>query len=442
MVKYYPNINEKVYTDTLDNGLKVILIPKYGYKRTFVSFGTKYGAANNKFVPYGETEYLEAPLGIAHFLEHKMFEMPNGDDATDLFAQLGLESNASTNYSSTNYLFSGTSNIQKGINLLLDFVQTPHFTDENVEKEQGIIDQELKMYLDDPVDALHLGLMRNLFQIYPLRHDIGGTVESIKQITKDLLYKCYNTFYHPSNMSLIIVGDPDQIMGNQNNSIEEVFNIVRLNQSQKNFPKALDLKKNVYVEDNRVLHCTNATKMDIVMPKVAVGVKLPFEKFKRNQAMMLELKLKILLEATLGPSTDAFQEMIDMELINGSIYYDVYTDGLSGFIKVQANTFKPKQFSMYIKEKLIALNDLHMEEEVFERFKKSILGNFLKALNSLDFIAFSYLEYGNKDSDIFDAIGLFEKLTIDDLKRMGKYFVEEALSDFTILPKNLVSTKA
>ena len=230
MVKTYEQLNEKVYSEILPNGLRVIVIPKPGFNKTFVCFAAKYGALVNRFVPRDGSDYVEMPLGIAHFLEHKMFDLPSGDDASTLFARYGLDSNAMTNYTMTAYLFSGAANITDGINLLLDFVQDPYFTDESVKKEQGIIVQELKMYLDDPNDALHLGLMQNLFHQYPLRYDVGGTVDSIMEITKEHLYKCYRTFYHPANMDLIVVGDPDNIFANQNNSVESVFNHVRKKQ--------------------------------------------------------------------------------------------------------------------------------------------------------------------------------------------------------------------
>jgi predicted Zn-dependent peptidase len=439
MLRNYEMIHEKVYTETMVNGLEVTLVPKKGFKKSFVIFGTKYGALVNRFIPYGEEDWIEVPLGIAHFLEHKMFEMKSGEDATDLFAKLGLESNAMTNYNMTAYLFSGTKNIPQGIELLLDFVQDPYFTEENIKKEQGIIDQELKMYMDDPGDAIHLGLMGNLFQVYPLKYDIGGTVESIREINIDYLYKCYQTFYHPSNMFLVIAGDPDLIIGSEYQSIEKIFDLVKMNQNKKWFRKPRDIRKNIYVEDENAFKSTGSKKMDIAMPKTAIGVKLPYVKYSKNQAMMTELEIKILMEATFGPSADAFQEMLDKELITGNIYYEVYTDGLSGYVKIQANSYKPKQFIAYIKEKLLGFNDMQLDKEVFDRFKKSIMGNFLRSLNSPEFIASSYLEYRFKESDIFEAIELFDKLSASDLKKMGMYFTENAIADYTLLPKASVS---
>jgi predicted Zn-dependent peptidase len=339
----------------------------------------------------------------------------------------------------TAYLFSGTANISAGINLLLDFVQDPFFTDESVKKEQGIIIQELKMYLDDPNDALHLGLMQNLFQQYPLRYDVGGTVDSIMKITKEHLYKCYRTFYHPSNMDLIIVGDPDSIFANQNNSVESVFNLVRTNQAGKKFPLAMDIKKNFHVEDGKAYRSTGFSKMDIMMPKAAVGLKLPYEQYGENAALTTELKLRVLIEAVLGPTSDAFQEMLDLELINGNLYYDVFIDGFCGYVKLQANTHKPRQFIAYVKEKLLALNKIEIEEELFERFKKSVLGSFLKSLNNPDYVGFSYLECLYKQSDLFATIEAFTSLRREELLPVRKYFVPEALSDYTILPKKFAA---
>lgn len=435
-VKNYSLINETKYSKKLANGLQVVIIPKYGFNKTFAVFATHYGALMNKFVPYGEKEYQEFPLGIAHFLEHKMFDLPDGTDATELFAELGLDSNAATSYNMTCYLFSGTKNIQEGINLLLDFVQTPYFTDESVQKEQGIIEQELKMYLDYPADNLQLGLMENMFKHYPLRYDIGGTVESIKKINKDFLLKCYNTFYHPSNMFLVIVGDPDKIMSTNDNSIEKLFSLIENNQSKKKFPKIKDIKKSILVEDANVHQTTGSKKMDINIAKAAVGLKLPYERYARNEAMMLQLKLRILLDATFGYASPAYQEMLDNELITGNLYYDVYVDGICGYLKINANTNKPKEFISYVRNKLLSLNKIKLTEEEFNRYKRAVLGNFLKSLNSLDFIAFSYLDYIIKDSDVFEAVELVDKLKLSDIKKLEKYFKENAITDFTIFPKD------
>lgn len=441
MERNYRILQEKLYHEELENGLSVYVVPKPGFKKTFACFATKYGALINRFVPYGEKEYIDVPLGIAHFLEHKMFEMPDGTDAAELFAKMGLDANASTSHLLTVYLFSGTANIREGLNLLLDFVQTPHFTEESVLREQGIIAQELKMYLDDPNEALHLGLMRNLFRAYPLRYDVGGTLESIMKITAEHLHKCYRTFYHPSNMALIVVGDIEKIMAPASNPLTALLDLIKENQAKKNFKKPLDIRKNILVEDGKVNRASDYAKMDISVPKAAIGLKLPYEKYNRNEALLTELKLKILLEATIGPMTDAFQEMLDLELINGNLYYNVCCDGFCGFVKVQANTNKPKQFVAYIKNKLLSLSDIRFEEEIFNRFKKATQGSFIRAMNSPEYIGYNYLRYLFTDADMFQAIESFGNLKIEDLQALERYFRADSLADYVVLPKNFLFSK-
>lgn len=423
----YDNINEVIYKEKLANGLTIKLIPKPGYNKVFACFGTNYGSLTNKFVPYGESDYQEVPLGIAHFLEHKLFAMEDGTDAANLFTEMGLESNAYTDYMETVYLFSGTDNIEKGLGLLLDFVQKPCFTDENVESERGIIEQELLMYLDMPRDRLHNGLMENMFEVYPLRYDVGGTVEEIKKITKETLYKCYNTFYHPSNMSLIVVGDID---------CDQIMNLIKNNQEKKEFPKALDIKRNFLVEDEKVVKKFSSIKMDVSIPKIAIGFKLPFEKFAHNEPMMVELYLKIILESKLGPSSEFYQMLLDEELISGSLGYSVFLDDKCGYIKVSFDSKKPDECSQKVKEFLLELRKIKLSKIEFERFKKAILGSFLKGLNNLEFIASSYIEYNFKNSDIFSSISLLESSTLKDIKKMGKYFKADALTEFVVYPKD------
>lgn len=425
-IKEYKNISEKLYKKVLPNGLTVLFVQKNEYKRSFACLGTKYGALTNKFIPYGENEYIDVPLGIAHFLEHKLFEMKDGTDATNRFATLGLEANAFTDYNQTVYLFSGTDNINEGINFLLDFVQEPYFTDENVAKEQGIIDQELKMYMDMPGDRLHLGILSNLFKEYPVRYDIGGTVESIKNINKEFLYKCYNTFYHPSNMIFALVGDFDS---------EQFFSLIEENQNKKEFPKPLDIRKIFPLEDNQAYLKTSSIEMDITIPKVVVGLKLPYQNYKEEQPIIMELLFKIMLEANFGSSSETYQEMLDLELVSEGLSYSVYIDEFCGYIKIGASSKKPEEFKEYIRKKLLTMSKVKMKKSSFDKYKKAILGSFIRSLNSSDFIATSLLEYKFKNCDILGAINLLEELELKDMKEMGKYFVEKAIADFTIYPK-------
>lgn len=427
-IKEYPNLKEKIYYEKLDNGLRVYLIPKNNFNKTYAVFATKYGSIDNKFVPYGENEYVTMPLGIAHFLEHKLFEMEDGVDAGVLLSNLGAQANAFTDYSKTAYLFSATSKVDECLNILLDFVQKPYFTDENVAKEQGIIDQELKMYLDVPREVLQLGLLKNMFKHHYINEDIGGTVDSIKEITKENLYTVYETFYHPSNMVLVIVG---------NINPEETLELIKNNQNKKEFKKPLEIKREYLCEDHLVYKKYGQTKMDILIPKVAIGLKLPFQNYQKDELLKFELMLKILLEETFGPSSDNYQEMLDKELINNTFSYNVFVDQTAGFIIISTDTLNDEEFVKYIQKKLISLNKIKMSKESFNKYRKVILGNFLKSLNYLDYIANSFVHYILKNNDSFKTIEIVEGLNYKDLKTLEKYFKEEAISVYKVLPQNI-----
>lgn len=426
--KEYPNLKEQIYYEKLANGLRVYLVPKNNFNKTYAVFATKYGSIDNRFIPYGQSEYVTMPLGIAHFLEHKLFEMEDGIDAGVLLSNLGAQANAFTDYSKTAYLFSATSKVDECLNILLDFVQQPYFTDENVAKEQGIIEQELKMYMDVPREKLQLGLLKNMFQHHYINEDIGGTVESIKEITKEHLYTVYETFYHPSNMVLIIVGNIDP---------EKTLELIKNNQSKKEFKKTLEIKREYLCEDHIVYKKYGEAKMDILIPKVAIGVKLPYQNYNKDELLKFELMLKILLEETFGPSSDNYQEMLDLELINNTYSYNVFVDQTAGFIIISTDTLKDEEFVTYIKKKLLSLNKIRMTKDSFNKYRKVILGNFLKSLNYLDYIANSFVHYILKNSDSFKTIEIVEGLTYKNIKTLEQYFKKEAISVYKVLPQNL-----
>src|SRR6476659_11457808 len=218
----FDQLQEELYYEKLPNGLNVYILPKKGFNKTFATFTTKYGSVDNHFVPLRKEEFTKVPDGIAHFLEHKLFEKEDGD-VFQQFSRQGASANAFTSFTRTAYLFSSTSNVEQNLETLMNFVQEPYFSEKTVEKEKGIIGQEITMYDDNHDWRLYYGVIQNLYENHPVRIDIAGTIESISHINKDLLYECYNTFYHPSNMLLFVVGPVDatkvmeQIKENQNN---------------------------------------------------------------------------------------------------------------------------------------------------------------------------------------------------------------------------------
>ena len=207
-------VKEKLYIEKLSNGLTVMIVPKPGMKKKYMIWGTNYGSNDNKFIVPGEQEVTEVPKGVAHFLEHKLFEQETGTNSLDTLTALGVNANAYTTNDHTAYLFECTDNFYEAMDELMDYVQHPYFTDENVEKEKGIIGQEIKMYEDDPGWQLYMNALDCMYQNNPIKIDIAGTVESISRIDKEVLYKSYETFYHPSNMVMVVCGNfkPTEIL--------------------------------------------------------------------------------------------------------------------------------------------------------------------------------------------------------------------------------------
>jgi predicted Zn-dependent peptidase len=231
-------LGERLFSKRSKNGLQIYVMPKKDYNKIFAMYSTHYGSIDSEFIVPDTGEHLKVPEGIAHFLEHKMFEMEYGN-VFDKFAELGASSNAFTNYNNTTYLFSATSYFHENLQLLLEYVETPYFTEPSVEKEKGIIAQELRMYEDEPQWQVLFNLLKCLYYKHPVRIDIGGTVESIQKIDVDTLYKCYNTFYHPSNMIFFVIGCIEP---------EQVFELVEKNEATKGLVPQDDIKR-IYPEE-------------------------------------------------------------------------------------------------------------------------------------------------------------------------------------------------
>lgn len=427
-IKEYKKINEIVYKKVLSNGLTVFINKKEGFKKTFCSLFVNFGACDIKFIPYDQNNYIEVPLGVAHFLEHKLFEMPNGIDASNLFAQIGADSNAYTDYNETAYIVSCTTNFEKALELLLDFVQTPYFTDENVDKEKGIIIEELKMYQDSPSDRLYTELLKNIYKKNNHREDVVGTIESINSITKEDLYACYNTFYHPQNLFLSISGDVN---------VDETFRLIEDNQNKKNFLPFKGLKCKYNIENNIVNKKSGFSTMDIIMPRVSVGIKLPTFEYEKDELLKIECITKIILEHKFGFSSDNYQHMLDDNIISGFTYTFNY-DKTTSHIRFIANSFNPKLFVKEMKNEILKLNNFVIDENTLTIIKKGLIGTFIKSFDNVEFISTSLVEYLFKDTDIFNAIEIIDSITKEDIQDFTKYFVDEAITYFIIKPNSSI----
>jgi len=421
----YDTLKETLYYEKLPNGLAVYLLPKKGFNKYYATFTTKYGSIDSTFIPIGQNEYITVPDGIAHFLEHKVFESEEGD-AFNKFTEYAANANAYTGFNRTSYLFSCTSYFEENLNLLLDFVQDPYFTEQNVEKEKNIIAQEISMYDDNPDWQLYFQTIQNMYFENGVNVDIAGTKESIYKITKDMLYDCYNTFYHPANMLLFVVGDLD---------VDKTMELIRTNQAKKTFPQFNGVERKYIFESKDVKEKETIIKMDVMTPKVAVGIKNHESKLQGEELMKYEIALEIIFNYLFSKSSPHYQYMLDNELINNTFGYEVTMEYSYGFAMVSSDTNKPDEFKKYIIDVLLKARDLKIPEADFTRIKNKLLGSALRALNSPEAIANNFARYQFNDMNLFESIIAFEKLTLAELEKVLPFFDEKAITTNIILPK-------
>lgn len=425
--KTYSQLDEIIYSKVLDNGLTVKLLPKPTYNKTYALFSTDFGSIDQHFVPLGKKEPVMVPDGIAHFLEHKLFEKKDRDVFHD-FSKYGAAANAFTSFTKTAYLFSTTDYVSQNLKVLLDFVQDPYFTAETVEKEKGIIAQEIQMYDDHPDWRLMFGLLQNMYPDHPVHIDIAGTVESIDKITHEMLYENYYTFYHPSNMTLFMVGNFDE---------EKIMTLIEKNQNSKSFDEASELKRFIPEEDFSQFKTSDEISMDIIKPKVAIGIRGKEHDRKGKEALKFEASVKIFLKMILGSSSNNFLELYDDELVDDSFSYSYESERSFNYINVSSDTQKPEAFEQKIKEILLTgTENKDFNKDHFDEVKKSIIGKHLQSLNSLEFIAYQFIEIKDDDATIFDTVPLIESITFEDVKNAAESIIDEDLmSVFKVLPK-------
>ncbi|WCN36652.1 EF-P 5-aminopentanol modification-associated protein YfmH [Aneurinibacillus uraniidurans] len=409
----YEQLNETLYYEELPNGLQVYILPKQGFSKTYATFTTKYGSIDNEFAQPGK-ERMHVPDGIAHFLEHKMFEQEEGDVFAE-FSAHGASANAFTSFDRTAYLFSSTQDVPHNVETLLNFVQDPHFTDENVEKEKGIIGQEIRMYDDDADWRVYFGLIANFYHHHPVKIDIAGTVESISAITKDLLYDCYNTFYHPSNMLLFIVGavNPD-----------EMIELVRRNQAAKPYQKQAEIPRFYPEEPISVAQERSVVHLPVGVPKCMFGFKDKEPGLTGEALLKREVTTEIVMDVLFSPSSALYQKLYDEGLITDSFGADYSGEVAYGFSVIGGDTKDPDALVSTIRTELIHIVEQGIDEESFELSRKKKIGEFLRSLNSVEFIANSFTKYKFGGTDLFRRVDVLEAITLADVNERLREHVD------------------
>ena len=397
---YCKELNEECYEEELSNGLIVQIIPKHDTKKKYVIWGTRYGSMDNEFIVPTTGEQVSVPDGVAHFLEHKMFEQRTGRNALDTLMGLGAEANAYTTIDHTAYLFECTNNFEEIFDEFMDYVQNPYYTDENVQKEMGIIGQEIAMGDDEPGSKIYFNTMRCLYQKSALRIDIAGTQESISHITKETLYNCYNTFYHPSNMVLTICGDfePEGIL----KEIEK-----RLIPKEKQ----ADIKRIYPEEPEEINQKFIEEEMEVSLPVFMFGIKC-----KPTISVKQYLSVQIILNMLLNDSSNLYQKLYEEGLLleQPGLEYEMGKD--FGHIIIVSQSKDPKVVFNNIMLEMKNFKDC-FDDENFARTKKRIYGEYAGMFNSVSEIARFFMQEKLKGMNAFDFPKELVNIDKDDIFR-------------------------
>ncbi len=417
-------INEEYFYMKHPSGLDIYIHPKRGYTSNYAIIGTDFGSINNKFKLKNQNSYTVVPDGIAHYLEHKLFESEEGD-AFKLFSKTGASANAYTSFEKTAYLFSCTKNFEQSLEILLNFVQSPYFTKETVEKERGIIGQEIKMYEDSPDWKILINLLQALYKNHPVNVDIAGSVESIAKITPEMLYECYNAFYNPNNMALSIVGDVNP---------DKIFSLVDKNIK---FVKPIEVERFFPEEPKETVKPFITQSFDINSSSFSLG-------FKENVPSNYKVSSKelvytdIILHSISSRTSEMYQELLEKELINTSSFSGEYFNG-QGFASIifSGESKNPEKAAEIIRNHTNKIKSQGIDKETFERAKKAVYGQSLSIFNSVSNIANLTLGFALSGKEIFNYMNLLSSASLEEANNRLKNELDSEYSSLsTVTPKN------
>src|SRR5699024_10649197 len=422
----YPHIGETLYFDQLENGLTVFLLPKREMAKTYGIFSTNYGSIDQTFTPIGQQDQITVPEGIAHFLEHKLFEKEDYDVFQD-FSKHGASANAYTSFTKTAYLFAATNHIATNVKTLLDFVQDPYFSKQSVDKEKGIIAQEIQMYNDQPEWRAIMGTIQAMFHHHPVKVDIAATVESIQQITKDDLYTCYETFYHPENMILFIAGNFEP---------EKMIELIRSNQEAKHFEPMTSIDRHYPEEPAEVTVKEHHITMPVSTPKCTIGIKESSSQLERDEFLKKDLLQSMILTYYFSKGGPFYHILYDENLIDDSFYFETTLDKNFGYSMIGSNTNHPDRLGEKVKQLLLSTQTASISQEDVERMKKKKIGQLLREMNSLEVIANQSIHYHTFGIDFFELIPAIKSLTKEDVQHLlSEWITEDRLAVCKVVPE-------
>lgn len=418
--KYYPAVKEKVYRTRLANGLIVALLPKKEFKEVYGSVTVQFGSVDT-FVTEVDGDVKQYPGGIAHFLEHKLFEREDSSDLMSAFTSLGADSNAFTSFTKTNYLFSATDYFLENLDLLDELVTSAHFTEASILIEQDIIQQEREMYQDDPDSCLFFSTLANLYPGTPLATDIVGSEESISQINLTNLQENFTKFYKPVNMSLFLVGNFDV------ERVQDYFESKELKDSD--FQEVA--REKLFLQPVKP---TDSMRMEVSSPKLAIGVRGKRE-VSEADCYRHHILLKLLFAMMFGWTSDRFQKCYESGKIDASLSLEVEVTSRFHFVMLTMDTKEPVALSHQFRKAIRNFTkDLDITEEHLDIIKREMFGEFFSSMNSLEFIATQYDAFENGET-IFDLPKILQEITLEDVLDAGHHLIDDGdIVDFTIFP--------
>ena len=418
--KYYPAVKEMVYRTRLSNGLTVALLPKKEFKEVYGSVTVQFGSVDT-LVTEVDGDVKEYPAGIAHFLEHKLFEREDASDLMSAFTSLGADSNAFTSFTKTSYLFSATDHFLENLDLLDELVTSAHFTEDSILREQDIIQQEREMYQDDPDSCLFFSTLANLYPGTPLATDIVGSKESISKINLTNLQENFTRFYKPVNMSLFLVGNFDV------DQVQDYFERKELE----------DLDVQEVAREKFVLQDvkqTDSMRMEVSSPKLAIGVRGKREVAEAD-CYRHHILLKLLFAMMFGWTSDRFQKLYESGKIDASLSLEVEVTSRFHFVMLTMDTKEPVALSHQFRKAIRNFTkDLDITEDHLDTIKREMFGEFFSSMNSLEFIATQYDAFGQGET-IFDLPKILQEITLEDVLDAGHHLIDDGdIVDFTIFP--------
>ena len=418
--KYYPAVKEMVYRTRLSNGLTVALLPKKEFKEVYGSVTIQFGSVDT-LVTEVDGDVKSYPAGIAHFLEHKLFERKDSSDLLSAFTSLGADSNAFTSFTKTNYLFSATDHFLENLELLDELVTSAHFTEDSVLREQNIIQQEREMYQDDPDSCLFFSTLANLYPSTPLATDIVGSEESISQINLTNLQENFTRFYKPVNMSLFLVGNFDV------NQVQDYFERKELE----------DVGVQEVTREKFVLQDvkqTDSMRMEVSSPKLAIGIRGKQDVVEAD-CYRHHILLKLLFAMMFGWTSDRFQKLYESGKIDASLSLEIEVTSRFHFVMLTMDTKEPVALSHQFRKAIRNFTkDLDITEDHLDIIKREMFGEFFSSMNSLEFIATQYDAFGQGET-IFDLPKILQEITLEDVLDAGHHLIDDGdIVDFTIFP--------